>query len=212
MKLKTKSAGAGEFEYTLCPEGTHAAVCVAVVDLGTQPPSGKFIDQGPKRKVYLVWELVEEATRPLIAKDYTASLNEKANLRKTVESWRGKKFGEDEEFDVGKLAGQKCLVTISHTGGGDRKYHNVANVTAPMKKQTIPAPEHGPYTFDLDDGEPFRGPDWLPYWYGRSIEEVIAGCEEVRGNPEEKALLGDDPDGDAEAFEVGGGAADDAPF
>lgn len=204
MKLKTKSSSS-EFSYTLCPEGTHAAVCVAVVDLGTQPPSGKFADQKPQRKTYLVWELTEEATRPLIAKDYTASLNEKANLRRDIEKWRGRKFGEDEEFDINTLAGKKCLLTITHTGGGDRKYHNVAGVAAPMKGMQIRDAQVQPFTFDLDDGEPFRGPAWdLPFWYGRSIEEVIAGCEELRAAERKRAdanmadeageVFGDEPD------------------
>lgn len=195
MKLKTKS-NASEFSYILCPEGTHAAVCVGVVDLGTQPPSGKFLDQKPQRKLYLVWELTEEATRPLIGKDFTASLNEKATLRKWIEQWRGKKFGEDEEFDVATLAGKKCLLTITHSGNGDKKYHNATSVAAPMKGMSIRDAQVKPFTFSLDDGEPFRGPTWdLPFWYGRSIEEVVAGCAEL-GDAPDKELMGDDEDRD----------------
>lgn len=207
MKLSTKSSGK-DFNYVLCPEGTHAAVCVAVVDLGTQTPTGKFADQGAKRKVYIVWELTEEATRPLIGKDFTASLNEKATLRKWIENWRGKKFG-DEDFEVSDLAGKKCLLTITHTGSGEKTYHNAASVSAPMKGQKIRDPQVEPFTFDLEDGEPFRGPTWdLPYWYGRSIEEVISECHELKGALD-RELMGNDEDRDDDA-----GAGDDgeAPF
>lgn len=194
MKVSTKSKG-GDFNYTLCPEGTQPAVCVAVVDLGTHPPSGKFPEGGPKRKVYLVWELTEEATRPLIGKDFTYSLNEKATLRKWIEQWRGRKFGEDEEFDPNVLAGKPCLLTITHTKG-ETKYHNASGVAALVKGMKVKEPQVEPFTFDLDDGEPFRGPAWdLPFWYGRSIEEVIADCEEMKGKPD-KELMGDDADRD----------------
>jgi len=179
MKLKTKTAGSGDFEYQLCPEGTHDAVCVAVVDLGTQPPSGKFVEQGPKRKVYLVFELVEEATRPLIAKDYTASLHEKSALRKVAEAVAGRKFGDDEEIDIARLAGRKCLISVTHTGA-ERKYHNVSGVLPAKKNAAINDPQHKPFTWFLDDGTPFRGPDWLPFWYGKSVEEVVANCAEMR--------------------------------
>lgn len=204
MKLSTKSKG-GDFNYVLCPEGTHPAVCVAVVDLGTQTPTGKFADQGPKRKVFLVWELTEEPTRPLIGKDFTASLNEKATLRKWIENW-GKKFG-DEDFDVDTLAGKPCLLTIAHTGSGEKTYHNATAIAAPMKGQKIKPAQVEPFTFDLEDGEPFRGPAWdLPYWYGRSIEEVVSECHELAGAPD-KELMGDDADRDDKPGDDG-----EAPF
>lgn len=205
MKLKTKTAGSGDFEYQLCPEGTHDAVCVAVVDLGTQPPSGKFIEQGPKRKVYLVFELVEEATRPLIAKDYTASLHEKSALRKVAEAVAGRKFGDDEEIDIARLAGRKCLISVTHTGT-DRKYHNVAGVLPAKKNAAINDPQHKPFTWFLDDGTPFRGPTWdLPYWYGRPIEEVVAGSEEMRkrsGQPPKHQDIYPEGDQDDEQGEI----------
>ena len=199
MKMSTKSK-AGDYEYTLVPEGIHDAVIVAVVDLGTQPQPAntKFADAGPKRKVYLVWELVEESTRPIVGKDFTASLNEKATYRKWIEKL-GKKFREDEELDSAalavQLAGKKCQVTIEHTKG-EKKYNVVTMMVPAKNKQAINDPEHKPFTYDIDrDGLPFRGPDWLPYWYGRSIEEVIADCQESKGAPD-KELMGDDEDRD----------------
>jgi hypothetical protein len=57
----------------------------------------------------------EYAGKPfMVSKFYTLSLNEKASLRKDLQSWRGKPFTEEElkGFDVEKLIGANCLLNI----------------------------------------------------------------------------------------------------
>lgn len=126
--------------YTPAPEGTHQAVCVDVIDKGILEVTyaGKTKKQ---HKVSLAWQLAElrdDAKRFLVYKRYTLSLNEKATLRKDLESWRGKKFTRDEEmgFDVESVIGANCLVNVQHNTVQDKTYANVTAVMALPKGMT----------------------------------------------------------------------------
>src|SRR5689334_21178594 len=81
------------------PEGTHQAVCVDVIDKGMQP--NKFKDGALQHKIDIAWQIDEareDGKRFVVYKRYTLSLNEKANLRKDLETWRGRPFTRDEEM------------------------------------------------------------------------------------------------------------------
>ena len=93
----------GHFEPA--PPGLHEAVCVDVVDLGMV--DGKF---GPKRKLKLVWQLKmrnKQGEPYQVRQSYTQSLFDGSNLRRDLESWRGRSFtdAERKNFDVEKLIG-----------------------------------------------------------------------------------------------------------
>ena len=114
-------------DFTPAPEGLWPAVCVDVVDLGMeQTPWGE------KHKVQLRWVLEERDPKTdrafLVLKKYTLSLDEKANLRRELETWRGRKFTKEESegFDLERLIGVNCQLQIMHnvTDGGD-VYANV---------------------------------------------------------------------------------------
>src|SRR5688500_16675950 len=120
MKFPAKAS----VEFTAVPIGNHVAICNAVVDLGLQPGSGRYPD--PKPQVYIRFELPTESitytkdgheiTGPMtIGRTFTASMSEKANLRKFLESWFGKKFPTDNaaaDFDLKNILGRKCLLNI----------------------------------------------------------------------------------------------------
>lgn len=121
-----------ESNFTPCPEGLHQAVCVDVVDLGLQ--KGAY---GEKHKVELRWqtemENKEVSRRFQLRKWYTLSLHEKASLRKDLESWRGRKFTEDElrGFDLEKLLGANCQLQVIHNITDDGKtYDNIQAIVA----------------------------------------------------------------------------------
>jgi hypothetical protein len=104
------------------------AVCCDVVDKGVMDTGF-----GPKHKIDVRWQAEEKmpSGKPyLIVKRYTLSLNEKATLRKDLESWRGKAFTQDEleGFDVEKLIGANALLNIVHNVG--KKGGTFANVAA----------------------------------------------------------------------------------
>jgi len=134
MKLPEASAS-GTFEK--CPPGNHVAVCYEVIDMGTQETSF-----GEKYQVWIGWETPEEKMedgRPyVIGKRYTFSMNEKANLRQDLESWRGKPFKDEElgaggSFEVQNLIGQGCLLNVVHVDKGENTYANIQTV-APLPK------------------------------------------------------------------------------
>ncbi len=104
---------------TPAPEGTFCAYCFGLYDLGTQ--SDEY--QGKKliaKKLWLHFELIGEKDvegKPIhVGSFYTASIGEKANLRKVLESWRGKQFTADElkGFSMEKVVGAPCMITIIH--------------------------------------------------------------------------------------------------
>lgn len=118
--------------YTPAPAGVHQAVCVDVIDKGLLEVTyaGKTKKQ---HKVSLAWQIDEvrdDGKRHLVYKRYTLSLNEKATLRKDLESWRGRAFTREEEigFDVETVLGANCLINVQHNTQGDKTYANVVAV------------------------------------------------------------------------------------
>ncbi len=128
------TVSAPEAKWTPCPDGLHHAVCVDVVDLGEVET--KF---GLKHKVEIWWQIDEinpdNHRRFGVRSRFTASLHEKALLRQTLETWRGKKFTADElkGFDLEKLIGANCQVQVVNEPDDDgRTWSNV--------KAVVPAP------------------------------------------------------------------------
>lgn len=114
------------------PAGPVQGVCFKVFDVGVQASSF-----GEAHKILIVWEIVTRYTkgdfkgkRMLVNKLYTASLGTKANLRKDLESWKGKAFNEFElkGFDVERLAGVNALLNIVLETKGENTYANVGSI------------------------------------------------------------------------------------
>jgi hypothetical protein len=153
MVTMPKNEG-GEFETV--PEGTHLATCYRVVDLGRQESSyeGK---KSIKRQVMISWEFPNELMsdgRPFtIHKTFTLSSSEKATLRKTLESWRGQKFTDEElgSFNIAVLIGKPALISIVHQQGKDGNiYTNIASVSRVMKGMVAEPLVNAPVHFDLE--------------------------------------------------------------
>lgn len=114
------------------PAGVHVGVCVDVVDMGELEVTyaGKTKKQ---HKVRVVWQLdtLRDDLKPfLVQKRYTLSLNEKATLRKELESWRGRAFTEEElkGFDLEKLLGANAQLNIQHATRDGNTYANVIGI------------------------------------------------------------------------------------
>lgn len=179
MSLIAKEPEGGDF--VLVSQGTHIAICNMVVDIGIQQTGF-----GPKHKVYLRWELPNERTeddKPMvIGQFYTVSLSVKSNLRGDLESWRGKQFTKEEleGFDLKKVLGAPCQITVLHNRVDKKTYANVTAVVSFPKGMPRPTPENDLIAYDNDD--PINL-DKLPEWLqkkisGQTREEVH---EEVRG-------------------------------
>lgn len=172
------------------PEGVFPARCIWVVDLGTQISDGMF-GHSEKHQMYVNWELVDESTtsgQPLtIGAFFTVSLNKKATLRATLESWRGRAFTAEElsGFDIAKLINAPCLISVKHQpkadGSGIRA--QVSGVMAPMKGQTIGPARDATVLIDLDAPNAHVQVEALPDWLKGKITST----------PEWGKLMGIDP-------------------
>jgi hypothetical protein len=141
------------------PIGSHAARCIAIIDLGTQ----KNVYEGEtslKRQVIIRWELCNEPmsggdsdNKPFtVSKFYTASLNEKASLRKDLASWRTRDFTPEElkGFDLRNIIGKTCMLAVGLSEKGKAK---VSSVMAPMKGMTFPEQSNEGFHFSLNASE-----------------------------------------------------------
>lgn len=146
----------------LIPAGTHLARCYQMIEIGTVKEN--ILGQEKiLTKVRIGWELPEErrifsdekGEQPfVISKEYTLSMNEKANLRKDLESWRGKGFSEDEAkgFDITKLLGVPCMLNIIHrtSKDGQKVYDNIAGIMPVPKSMKCPAQENKTFVLSYD--------------------------------------------------------------
>jgi len=174
-------------DFSPIPSGIHHAVCYSVIDLGTQP-SQMF---APSRKVLLIWELphergdfMDEASKKMvskprvISKEYTLSTGAKSNLRRELESWRGRPFTPDEatSFEVGVLAEKNCQINIAHkpSKDGSKVYANVISIVPLAKGQAALKPENPVLIYDLPAQGKITFPPNMPEW----IQTKIKGSEE----------------------------------
>ena len=105
--------------------GSYAGRCVQVIDLGTHMEQFKWEEEEkPVRKIRLTFELPEELMTfkeekwpepRMIGIDFAYSFHKKANLRKFLETWRGREFTPEElkGFDISKLLGVAGLVQVA---------------------------------------------------------------------------------------------------
>jgi len=131
--------------------GTYVARCYSMIEIGTIET--EFNGEKKKaHKVNITWELPTETAifheergpEPfVVSKTYTLSMHEKANLRKDLESWRGKGYTDEEakRFDITKLLGQPCLLSVIHQPGAkdpSKSYTVISSISRMMKGQECP--------------------------------------------------------------------------
>lgn len=150
-----------DFEYTLAPQGVHLAICVQLIDLGTQPPHPNSPYGKSSHRVLIGWELCNEHNddgKPILVwKEYTVSLFEQAHLYKDLISWRGKPFSEKEleAFDLQNILGKPCQLQIIHEKGkglnSKNTYARVERIMACTKGQEIPKQVNDTVCYDVDN-------------------------------------------------------------
>jgi hypothetical protein len=132
MSLVVKDNGSKDFK--LLEAGLYAAVCSNVIDMGDH--EGQY---GVKPKIGIVFELNElrdDGKRYQLSMTQGNTLASKGHLRPMLESWRGKKFTEDElknGFDLEKLIGANCTLNITHDIKQDKTYLKINAVNPPMR-------------------------------------------------------------------------------
>jgi len=170
-------------ERIVIPAGTHVARCYGIIDLGTQY-SERF--GSSTRKVQIQWELPNELMddgRPLaISKRYTLSVNEKANLRKDLESWLGRGITIEEEkngFALGGMLGAPCLLSVIHAESNGKTFANIAGVMSVPKGTKVPDQSNPAVSYDVENGKDAVF-EKLPEW----IRTIIEQSKEFRGEDE----------------------------
>lgn len=133
MKLKNEAR-----ERELAPEGTHNAVCIQILDLGTQV-SEKW--KSEMRQCSVGFELVDEMNSEgepfVVFKKYNLpGLGPKANLAKDLKAWLGIVVEKDDEIDLDQtILGKSCNITITYSepDENDKVYDNITAITSPVK-------------------------------------------------------------------------------
>lgn len=130
------------------PVGVHDAICVSIIDLGTQTSTYNN-EENTRRQNLITWELPEELRedgKPFtISKFYTASIGEKANLYKDLTSWLGKP--PTAPFDPESILGKGCQLIV--TEKNDK--HVVSTVAGLKKNAKLPTPVNPLVHFTLDE-------------------------------------------------------------
>ena len=134
MTLILKDSGGN---FTPAPDGPHPAVCVDVVDLGIVETSwqGQQRSTHKCRLVFEIEETMDDGRRFTVNRQFTASLNEKASLRKFLESWRGRPFTKEElaGFDTEQLIGAPAVIQVVHAEREGKVYANIDSVMKLMR-------------------------------------------------------------------------------
>lgn len=154
MSFLAENKGTGE----LAPAGMHLARCISLIDLGTHVSE---MYNRANRKLSVGWELPNESRKKgdfagkpfILAKWYTLSWGEKANLRIMIQTWRGKPFSGEETkaFQISKILGQPCMLSVNHEhkNGNDRAI--ITAVTPIPKEMACPEQITPILKFSLDE-------------------------------------------------------------
>lgn len=167
MSLVAKSTEGGS-TFTPVPPGMHLARCYRIVDLGTQKTE-YMGNIKHLHKVMFQFEVHSEDAEgnPLltskgdpmtVSKNYTVSLAEKSNLRKDLQSWRGKDFTGDElkGFELKNVLGQWAMLSVVEAHRDGNTYTNIANINpvpASMKKNGLPDGKNELKLFSIEDAD-----------------------------------------------------------
>jgi len=197
------TAGSESTPREIIPAGNHVARCYSMIQIGT------VVDEWMGKtkevpKVRIGWELPMElrtfdenkGPQPMVlSREYNLYLYEKANLRKDLESWRGKAFTEEEvkAFDITKLMGVSCMVNVIHATKDGKTYANISGIT-PMPKGMNCPPQINPafiLSYDSWDVEKFNTlPDFIKAKMVTSVEyKALTKPEET--HTEEEITNGD---------------------
>ncbi len=178
MGLMANDSGGGGFDPI--PPGTYMARCVTVCDLGLQPTGF-----GTKEKVYLGFEVssvrvewddkegVHHEGAAFIGSRYTLSIHPKSILGQHVVSWRGKDFTDEERagFDVFKVLGTPCMISVVHTVKNTKTYANIASIMRVPKGTVVTAAESELVGYTATDPQWSGTLEKLPPWLKKLAEE-----------------------------------------
>ncbi len=145
-------------------QGMHNAVCIGIIVIGTN--KDKF---GTRKKVVLLWEIHINNQIKTISREYTFSFDERATLRKHLESWRGGTFTKEKlsKFQLRNILGVPCRLVIRKNDG--RKY--VENILPFLKDAQKPISETKYIYFDVTDEKTYPDFKNIPIYLMDKIKQ-----------------------------------------
>lgn len=172
--------------------GVYLARCYYMCELGTIPIPYKGENQW-KHRVHIRFELPTElkefkegeGLKPYsVSSDYTLSTHKKSGLRAMLGNWRGKALTDEEaeSFDITKLLGVPCMISVVHNKVGDKTYANIGSISAVAKGMTCPPQINPTFEFSLSENFNQAKFDSLPDW----LKDKIKTSDEYKAlmNPE----------------------------
>lgn len=182
MGFKVSTSGGND--YANPTDGTKAARCIRIVDVGTQTVTWNK-EEKLVRKCMFTWETDElmDSGKPFcVQKEYTALVSDRSNLGQDISKWLNKPIADieaEEEFELFDMLGKTCLITIQNKKGKNGKiYSNVEAVIAKPEAYPDPPEENDYFQFfiddDLEDSEKIDGLWGLERYKLRLAEEVKA--------------------------------------
>jgi hypothetical protein len=201
-----------QFERELIEAGNYVARCYRMIEIGTCDEEFLGVKK-QMHKVRIGWELPtelkvlnpEKGEQPcVIDKEYTLSLADKANLRKDLQSWRGKAFTDEEAeaFDITKLLGVPCMLNIIHVQGKKdptKTYQAIGSVSPMPKGLVCPSQVNDTFVFDFenfDEAKFLTLPDFLKEQIAKTPEYKEAISQTVEASP----FLDDEENSDEQHF------------
>jgi len=130
----------------------------------------------------------------VIDKEYTLSLSEKANLRKDIDSWRGKALTEKEaeEFDLTALLGVECMLSIIHkTTRKGKDYVYISSISRVPKGLTVPKQINPTFEFNYNNQFDLEALEAMPEFIRvmiKSSEEYAERIEQLEGDNLDKQM------------------------
>src|SRR5690349_19540672 len=135
MKIKANNSN-----FEACPEFTGKAVCVDVTPLRKQ--QSQFGERDVFKVVFEVDMDKDEGGRFCVwSRNFTPSLNEKANFRKFLRGWFGRDLTAQElgDFDTDSLIGKTGQVVVVHEHKDGETYANIVACTPDKSNEPLKA-------------------------------------------------------------------------
>ena len=159
------------------PEDIYLGVCYAVIDIGMQYEQFQGKSAKLKHKIMLIWEITGEEIEidgkkepRVISNEYTFSFEDKANLKKLIDSWFGKdSYSEENGFDIKNFLGKPCQLEITVN---DKDYNRIANIMRLARGQTAHEPKELLY-YEIGDESTHDVFDKIPEWIRDKIKKSV---------------------------------------
>lgn len=181
----------GGFETKLPDEGQHLVYCYGIVVVGNVPG---YQDQYQEKVMFLfetpnATAVFNEEIGPQpfgFSKEFTRSLDRRANLRKWIDSWRGKPLTDQEAvaFNIVAMMDVPIVANIYHKEAKNGKTYTEVSSIAPFRpQQGFKFPPRGNQKLIFTWNPPFdqntflRIPLWIRNKMIRSTEFVSLGMQ-----------------------------------